>query len=79
MKSNELKPNIVTSQNYVAEFELHDYPIKEEDIISKGRDAWDTSLATIAFCKFNLGWGSVGICTHAFYEALNHASHRRLF
>jgi acyl-CoA dehydrogenase len=75
----ELKPNIVTSQNYVAEFELHDYPITEDDIISKGRAAWDTSLATIAFCKFNLGWGSVGICTHAFYEALNHASHRKLF
>ncbi|TGN18224.1 acyl-CoA dehydrogenase [Leptospira idonii] len=78
-KNYELKQNIVTSQNYVAEFELHDYPITEADIISKGRAAWDTSLATIAFCKFNLGWGSVGICTHAFYEALNHAAHRRLF
>ncbi|WP_167884444.1 acyl-CoA dehydrogenase [Leptospira ilyithenensis] len=78
-KNYELKQNIVTSQNYVAEFELHDYPITEADIISKGRAAWDTSLATIAFCKFNLGWGSVGICTHSFYEALNHAAHRRLF
>lgn len=78
-KNYELKPNIVTSQNYVAEFELHDYPITEDDIISKGRAAWDTSLATIAFCKFNLGWGSVGICTHAFYEAVNHASKRKLF
>jgi acyl-CoA dehydrogenase len=29
--------------------------------------------------KYNLGWASIGICTHAFYEALNHASHRRLF
>ncbi|MDX1958238.1 MAG: acyl-CoA dehydrogenase [Leptospiraceae bacterium] len=75
----ELKQNIVTSQNYVAEYELHDYPITEDDIISKGREAWDASLATIAFCKFNLGWGSVGIATHAFYESLNHAAHRKLF
>ena len=29
--------------------------------------------------KFNLGWGSIGICTHAFYEAINHAAHRNLY
>jgi len=29
--------------------------------------------------KFNLGWASIGICTHAFYEAIDHASSRRLF
>jgi acyl-CoA dehydrogenase len=29
--------------------------------------------------KFNLGWASIGIATHAFYEAINHASHRNLF
>ena len=75
----ELKQNVVTSQNYVAEYELHDYPITKDDIISIGREAWDASLATIAFCKFNLGWGSVGIATHAFYESINHAAHRRLF
>ncbi len=75
----KLIQNIVTSQNYVAEFELKDYPISQTDIMTIGREAWDASLATIAFCKFNLGWGSVGICTHAFYEAINHASKRRLF
>lgn len=75
----KLIQNIVTSQNYVAEFELKDYPISQSDIMTIGREAWDASLATIAFCKFNLGWGSVGICTHAFYEAINHASKRRLF
>ncbi|MCB1140655.1 MAG: acyl-CoA dehydrogenase [Leptospiraceae bacterium] len=75
----ECKQNVVTSQNYVAEYELHDYPITEKDILSRGREAWDASLATIAFCKFNLGWGSIGIATHAFYESINHASKRRLF
>ncbi|MCK4839103.1 MAG: acyl-CoA dehydrogenase [Desulfobulbaceae bacterium] len=71
--------NVVNSQNYVAEYALHAYPITEADILSKGRDAWDASLNTINICKFNLGWVSIGICTHAFYEAITHAAHRRLF
>jgi acyl-CoA dehydrogenase len=78
-KNYKLVQNIVTSQNYVAEYELVNYPITADDIISIGREAWDTSLATIAFCKVNLGWGSIGICEHSFYEAINHASKRKLF
>ncbi|NQU64529.1 MAG: acyl-CoA dehydrogenase [SAR324 cluster bacterium] len=71
--------NTVSSQNYVAEFALNSYPITENEIIHKGRDAWDASLNTINVGKYNLGWASIGICGHAFYEALNHASSRRLF
>ncbi|HNJ35028.1 MAG: acyl-CoA dehydrogenase [Leptospirales bacterium] len=71
--------NVVNSQNYVAEYELKDYPITDKEILSRGRDAWDASLATIAYCKYNLGWASIGICTHAFYEAINHAANRVLF
>jgi acyl-CoA dehydrogenase len=29
--------------------------------------------------KFNLGWASIGICTHALYEAIDHAANRRLY
>src|SRR4029077_1445354 len=29
--------------------------------------------------KFNLGWATIGICTHAFYEAIRHAANRRLY
>ena len=75
----KLIKNVVHSQNYVSEFELSEYPIHDEDILYRGRDAWDASLSTVAICKYNLGWASVGICTHAFYEVLNHASHRKLF
>lgn len=75
----KLIQNVVNSQNYVSEYELQDYPISEEDILATGREAWDMSLATVALCKYNLGWASVGICTHAFYEAINHASNRELF
>ncbi len=75
----ELVKNVLNSQNYVAEYKLNDYPIGEEQILAKGRDAWDMALNTVNVGKFNLGWASIGICTHAFYEALNHASHRYLF
>ncbi len=71
--------NTVNSQNYVAEYALHDYPITDADILSRGRDAWDASLNTINVCKYNLGWASIGMCTHAYYEAITHAAHRRLF
>jgi acyl-CoA dehydrogenase len=71
--------NVVNSQNYVAEYRLHGYPISAADILSQGRDAWDASLNTINICKYNLGWASIGMCTHAFYEAITHAAHRRLF
>lgn len=71
--------NVVNAQNYVAEYALNSYPLTEEDILSKGQDAWDASLNTVNICKFNLGWASIGICTHAFYETINHASHRKLY
>ncbi len=75
----ELIKNVTNSQSYVAEFKLNDYPVREEDILARGRDAWDMALGTINVGKFNLGWASIGISTHAFYEALNHASSRFLF
>lgn len=66
-------------QAYVAEYALHDYPISEDDIISRGEHAWNSSLNTINIGKFELGCASIGIGTHCFYEALNHAAHRRLY
>jgi acyl-CoA dehydrogenase len=71
--------NIVASQNFVAEYALKDYPIREEDILSKGQDAWDAVLNTVNIGKYNLGWASIGISTHSFYEAINHAAHRKLY
>lgn len=71
--------NVVNSQNYVAEYALHDYPISEDDILSRGSEAWDSALNTVNIGKYNLGWASIGICTHAFYESINHASKRKLY
>jgi acyl-CoA dehydrogenase len=75
----DLIKNVVNSQNYVAEFALQGYPLTEEDILSRGRDAWDAALNTVNIGKYNLGWASIGICTHAFYEAVGHASNRNLY
>lgn len=71
--------NITNSQSYVANFALNDYPITDAEILSKGQAAWDAALNTVNIGKYNLGWGSIGICTHAFYEAIHHAAYRRLY
>ncbi len=71
--------NVTASQNYVAQYALKDYPISEGDILSMGKDAWNTALNTVNIGKYNLGWASIGICTHAMYEAITHAANRRLY
>ena len=71
--------NVVASQNYVSEFELRDYPVRESDILHRGRNAWNAALNTVNVGKYNLGWASIGICTHALYEAITHAHNRKLY
>ncbi|MFZ2096492.1 MAG: acyl-CoA dehydrogenase [Anaerolineales bacterium] len=75
----QLIQNVTHSQSYVANFALHNYPISEAEILSKGQAAWDAALNTVNIGKYNLGWGSIGICTHALYEAIHHAAYRRLY
>jgi acyl-CoA dehydrogenase len=78
-KDYQLIRNVTASQNYVGQFKLQGYPITEADILSTGQEAWDTALNTVNVGKYNLGWASIGICTHAFYEAIQHAANRRLY
>jgi len=75
----EFLKNTVNSQSSVANYVLRDYPIAEGDILARGQEAWDAALNTVNVGKYNLGWASIGICTHAFYEAIRHASRRRLY
>lgn len=75
----DLIQNVCNSQSYVANFALRDYPITDAEILSRGQAAWDAALNTVNIGKYNLGWASIGICTHAFYEAINHAANRRLY
>ncbi len=75
----DLVKNTVNSQNYVGEYRLVDYPVTEDEVLVKGSEAWDTALNTVNVGKYNLGWASIGMCTHALYEAINHASNRKLY
>ena len=64
---------------FVAAYGLENYPVKEEDILSRGDEAWSSALNTVNIGKFELGFASIGIATHAFYEAIHHAGHRKLY
>lgn len=78
-KAYELKKNVISHQEYVASFALHDYPITEEDMLSRGPHAWDSALNTVNIGKFNIGPGSIGVAEHCFYEAITHAANRVLY
>jgi len=78
-KAFELKRNVISHQEYVAQFALNDYPVTEADILSRGPSAWDSALNTVNIGKFNIGPASIGACQHAFYEAITHAANRTLY
>ena len=78
-KAFELKKNVISHQEYVANFAMHDYPITADDILSRGPHAWDSALNTVNIGKFNIGPASLGIAEHCFYEAITHASNRILY
>lgn len=75
----QLVKNVVNSQSYVAEYKLKNYEITDKQILARGDDAWSAALNTVNVGKFNLGWASIGMCTHAFYEAIDHAASRNLY
>ncbi len=78
-KAYELKKNVISHQEYVSNFALHDYPIQEDDILSRGPHAWDSALNTVNVGKFNIGPASIGMAEHCFYEAITHAANRILY
>ncbi len=75
----QLIKNVVNSQNFVANYALRDYPVTEADLLHRGPDAFHAALNTVNVCKYNLGWGAIGMCSHAMYEAVTHAANRYLY
>ncbi|MGX9670229.1 acyl-CoA dehydrogenase family protein [Mycobacterium sp. HM-7] len=75
----ELIDNVVHGQMFVSTFRLNDYPVHEEDILCTGPEAFSAALNTVNVGKFNLCSGSIGMCEHAFYEAITHANNRILY
>ncbi|MGO1048933.1 acyl-CoA dehydrogenase family protein [Crossiella sp. CA198] len=74
-----LVQNVVDSQMYVSEFRLEDYPVREQDILHTGPDAFSAALNTVNVGKFNLCTASIGISEHSYYEAITHAHNRILY
>jgi acyl-CoA dehydrogenase len=64
---------------FVGEFEVKDHELPETDLIAQGRKAWDAVFGAITLGKFFLGFGQIGICEHAWEEAVAHLSRRVLF
>ena len=64
---------------FVGELEVTDHELPESDVIADGRNAWDAVLGTVTLGKFLLGFGSIGICEHAFEEAATHLRRRQLY
>ncbi|QWF78390.1 acyl-CoA dehydrogenase [Amycolatopsis sp. CA-230715] len=71
--------NVVPSQMFVAEFRLEDYPVRAEDILHTGAEAFSAALNTVNIGKFNLCFGGIGMATHSLYEAITHARNRVLY
>jgi len=64
---------------FVGGFDIKDHPLPESDVISRDREAWEAMFTTVNLGKFFLGFGSIGICEHAFVEALAHMRRRELY
>jgi alkylation response protein AidB-like acyl-CoA dehydrogenase len=74
-----LNKNVVHSQMYVSSFDLEDYPVAAEDVLHTGPEAFEAALNTINVGKFNLGFCSIGLAEHCFYETVTQAEGRVLF
>lgn len=64
---------------YVGEFAVKDQMIPAGDVAAEGRQAWDAVFGTVTLGKFFLGFGSIGMCEHAFAEAAEHLRTRMLY
>jgi acyl-CoA dehydrogenase len=64
---------------YVGEFAVTGHELPDTDVIAEGRRAWDAVLGSVTLGKFFLGFGSIGICEHAFHEAADHLRGRILY
>jgi acyl-CoA dehydrogenase len=71
--------NVVHMQIYVSTFRLENYPVREEDILHTGVEAFAAALNTVNVGKFNLCTCTIGMTEHAFYEAITHANNRILY
>jgi acyl-CoA dehydrogenase len=75
----KLVKNVVHGQMYVSAFDLEDYPVRPQDVLHTGVEAFEAALNTINVGKFNLGFCSIGMAEHCFHETITQAEGRVLF
>ncbi|MFI6168389.1 acyl-CoA dehydrogenase family protein [Nocardia sp. NPDC051052] len=75
----QLLGNVVHQQMYVSTFRLDNYPVRAQDILHTGPEAFSAALNTVNVGKFNLCHGGIGMVEHSFYEAITHANNRILY
>ena len=75
----KLISNVVRGQMYVSAFELDEYPVRAEDVLHTGVEAFEAALNTINIGKFNLGFCAIGMSEHCFFETVTQAENRVLF
>ena len=71
--------NVVPKQMYVATFRLEDYPVRPDDVLHTGEEAFSAALNTVNIGKFNLAFGSIGLATHTLYDSITHSHNRILY
>lgn len=71
--------SVIHGQMYVSHFRLEDYPVRAEDVLHEGPEAFSAALNTVNVGKFNLCSGGIGMVEHSFYEAITHADNRILY
>jgi acyl-CoA dehydrogenase len=64
---------------FVGEFDVNDHSCSQGDFVAEGRAAWNAIAGTIDFGKFFLGFGAIGICSHALVDAMEHLRNRELY
>lgn len=74
-----LEKNVIYNQVYVVVFDFIDYFIIQKEILYLGCFVWDVVLNMVNFNKYNLGWGSIGICIYVLYEVINYVVNCWLF
>jgi acyl-CoA dehydrogenase len=78
-RNNRKITTLGVRSGFVGDFEVTDHEFPAADVISEGRRAWDGIFGTVTLGKFFLGFGSIGICEHAFAEAAAHLTSRQLY
>ncbi len=63
----------------VGDFRLIDYPVSDHEILKEGEAAFADALLTVNIGKYMVGYASLGLATHSFYEAITHANRRELY